>query len=107
MAVLIITNDNYVQEVEKSTKPVLLDIYAPWCGPCQHMVPVLEEVDKELGEKYKIAKVNVDETREVAIKFGVSSIPTFVFIKDGQVKAKETGYISKDDLVEKLNKYLG
>ena len=107
MAVLIITNDNHELEVEKSNKPILIDVYAPWCGPCQHMVPIMEELDKELGEKYKIAKINVDESRELAIKYGVSSIPAFIFIKDNQVLAKETGYISKNDLVEKLQKYFG
>lgn len=105
MAVLIITNSNHTQEVENSNLPVLIDVYAPWCGPCQLMVPILDELDKELGSKYKIGKINVDESRELAIKYGISSIPAFIFIKNNQVVAKETGYMSKDDLVEKLQKY--
>jgi len=107
MAVLIITQDNHKQEVEESKLPVLIDVYAPWCGPCQHMVPILDELEKELGDKYKFGKINVDESRELAIKYSVSSIPAFIFIKDNQVVAKETGYISKEDLTEKLQKYFG
>lgn len=107
MAVLIITNENHKLEVEESTKPVLIDVYAPWCGPCQHMGPILDELEKELGDKYKIGKINVDESRELAIKYGISSIPAFIFIKNNQVVSKEVGYISKDDLKEKLEKYFG
>ena len=98
-----ITPDNHEAEVKNSDKPVILDIYATWCGPCQQMVPVLDELEKELGHKYKFAKLNVDEAREISIKdYGVTSVPTFVFIKDGAVKAKETGYMSKDAFQEKI-----
>lgn len=107
MSILIINNENYKHEVEESTKPVLLDFYAQWCGPCQHMLPILEELSKELSDKYKIAKINVDESRELAIKYNISSIPAFIFIQNNQIKAKETGYMSKEDLKEKLQKYFG
>ena len=106
MAVIAITEENHKKEVEESKKPVILDIYAPWCGPCQQMMPVIEEVEVELGDKYKFVKINVDEARELSIKYGVSSVPTIVFIKDNEVKGKETGYMSKEDFKEKIEKHL-
>lgn len=102
-----ITKENYETEVTKSEKPVIIDVFAPWCGPCQQMIPIFEELEKEHGEKYKFVKLNVDESRELAIQFGVTSIPTFVFIKDGQVQGKETGYIAKEDLLQKIKELLG
>src|ERR1700733_1964731 len=100
---LSITPENYEAEIKQSNKPIILDVYATWCGPCQQMNPIIEELEKELGEVYKFAKLNVDEAREISIKeFGVTSVPTFVFIKDGAVKGKETGYMSKDVLKEKI-----
>jgi len=98
-----ITPDNHEAEIKQSDKPVILDIYATWCGPCQQMTPILEELEKELSSKYKFAKLNVDEAREISIKdYGVTSVPTFVFIKNGTVKGKETGYMSKETLQEKI-----
>lgn len=98
-----ITPENHEAEVKKSSKPIILDIYATWCGPCQQMNPILEELEEEFGNKYTFAKLNVDEAREISIKdYGVTSVPTFVFIKDGVVKGKETGYMSKETLHEKI-----
>ena len=107
MAVITITEENHKKEVEESAKPVIVDVYAPWCGPCQHMMPIIEELEKELGDKYKFVKINVDEARELSIKYGVSSVPTFVFIKDKEVKGKETGYMGKEDFKIKIENYLG
>lgn len=107
MAVIAITEENHKTEIEDSKKPIILDVYAPWCGPCQHMIPIFDELEKEMGQNYKFAKINVDEARELSIKYGVSSVPTFVFIKDNEVKGKETGYISKDDLKDKIKNLLG
>jgi thioredoxin 1 len=104
---IVITTDNIKHEVEESTKPVIIDVYASWCGPCQMMDPIIKELELELGSSYKFAKINVDESRELAIKFGVSSIPTFIFIKDNEIKGKKTGYMSKDDLIAALEEFFG
>lgn len=102
-----ITKDNFDAEVIESKKPVVVDVYATWCGPCQQMAPIFEELEKEHGDSYKFVKINVDESRDLAIRFGVTSIPTFVFVKDGQVKGKETGSIAKEDLAAKIKELLG
>ena len=102
-----ITQENFDAEITKATMPIVLDVYATWCGPCQQMLPILEELEKELGSKYIFAKLNVDEAREISIKYGVTSVPTFVFIKGGKVKGKETGYMSKEVLKEKIEAALG
>lgn len=99
-----ITQQNFEQEITRSTLPVILDVYATWCGPCQQMTPIIEELEAELGAKYKFAKLNVDEAREISIKYGVTSVPTFIFIKNNEVKDKETGYMSKESLQEKIEK---
>ncbi len=106
MAVAI-TQDNFQKEVLSASQPVVLDVYASWCGPCQMMAPVFEELEREHGSTYKFAKLNVDEAREVSIQLGVTSVPTFIFVKDGQIKGRETGYMSKDMLKEKITAYLG
>jgi thioredoxin 1 len=101
-----ITSENFESEVMQSDKPVVLDIFATWCGPCQQMAPVFEELATELGNTYKFAKLNVDESRDVAIKLGATSIPTFVFVKNGEIKGKEIGYMSKEDLLAKIEAHL-
>jgi len=100
---IAITPANHEKEVKQSSQPIVLDIYATWCGPCQQMDPIMEDLEKELGGMYKFAKLNVDEGREISIKeYGVTSVPTFVFIKDGAIKGKETGYMSKDAMRDKI-----
>lgn len=100
---LSITPENHETAIKKANKPVILDIYATWCGPCQQMNPIIEELEKEFASTYIFAKLNVDEARDISIKdYGVTSVPTFVFIKDGVVKGKETGYMSKETFKAKM-----
>lgn len=101
-----ITRSNFEQEIEKSDKPIIIDVYATWCGPCQHMTPIFEELANELGDKYKFVKLNVDESREIATEYNVSSVPTFLFIKNGEVKGSEVGYMSKEALKNKAESLL-
>lgn len=103
---VVITNENVEQEINKSGLPVILDIYATWCGPCQQMAPLFDELEKELGDKVKFAKLNVDEARELSIQYGVTSVPTFVFIKDGVIRHKETGYMAKEDFKNKIEEFI-
>ena len=102
-----ITQQNFEKEITQATQPIVLDIYATWCGPCQQMAPIIEELEKEMGHSYKFAKLNVDDAREISIRYGVTSVPTFIFIKDNEVKGKETGYMSKEMLQEKIEAFLG
>lgn len=103
---LMITNENVEQEINKSTLPVVLDVYATWCGPCQQMAPIFEELEKEFSSKCKFLKLNVDEAREISIQYGITSVPTFVFIKNGEIKHKETGYMNKNDLRSKIENFI-
>lgn len=103
----IITKENVSEEINNSKLPVVIDVYATWCGPCQQMNPIFDQLEKELGDKCKFAKLNVDEARELSIQYGVTSVPTFVFIKNNEIKHKETGYMSKDDLRAKIEDFIG
>jgi len=103
MPELNITDQNFNQEVLQSDKPVLVDFWASWCGPCQMMGPIIEELAREVGDKFKVVKLNVDENQESAQKYGVSSIPTLIFFKGGQEVDKMMGVQSKESLLEKLN----
>ena len=86
---------------------VIIKFGATWCGPCRMMGPVIDDLSKELGQAYKFVKINIDEEREIAIKYSVSSIPTFLFMKDGNVVAKETGFINKEAFKSKITQHLG
>jgi len=105
MAIVDVTDQTFANEVE-SGGTVLVDFWAPWCGPCKMIAPVLEEVDGEIGDKLKIAKVNVDNNPDTASRFGVMSIPTLMVFKDGEMVAKMSGYQPKEQLMQWLNQYL-
>lgn len=99
---LIITEANYETEVLGSKLPVLVDFYADWCGPCKMMAPVLETIAKEYEGKMKVGKCDVDENMILAQKNRVASIPNLILVKEGQVIGNYIGYMSKDELLEKI-----
>lgn len=104
--IITINRHNFKQEIEQASKPVVIDVYATWCGPCQHMAPLFEELEKQYGDKLTFAKLNVDESREIAISYGITSVPTFLFIKNNEVVDKAIGYMSKEDLETKIKQLL-
>ena len=104
MAIVEVTDQNFSDEVKSGT--VLVDFWSPWCGPCKMIAPVLEELDSEIGEQLKIAKLNVDNNPETAGRFGVMSIPTLMVFKDGEMVSKMVGFQPKEQLREWLDSYL-
>lgn len=102
MAAIHISSKNFEKEVLKSDKPVLVDFWAEWCGPCQMLLPVIEELSNEVTNA-KICKINVDEQQELAAQFGVMSIPTLIVFKDGKPAATSVGAQPKDSILQMLN----
>ena len=100
------TDANFEADVIKSGTPVLVDYWAEWCGPCKMIAPILDEVAKEYGSRLQIAKMNVDENRDVPAKFGIRGIPTLMLFKDGQLAATKVGALSKAQLTAFLEPHL-
>ena len=98
-----LNKENFEQEVLKSDKTVLVDFWATWCGPCQMIAPVVEDIANEYQGKIKVAKVNVDDEQELAINYGVMSIPTLIFFKNGNPVKEVVGFHSKSELEEIIN----
>lgn len=103
MAISHVTDKNFTSETSEGL--VLADFWAPWCGPCKMIAPVLEEIDGEMSDKVKIVKLDVDENQETAGKFGVMSIPTLLLFKDGEVVDQIIGFQPKEALVDKINQH--
>ncbi len=98
------TEDNF-DEVINADVPVLVDYWAEWCGPCRMIAPILDEVAEEMGDKVKIAKVNVDDNRNIAMKMGIRGIPTLMVFKNGEMVDQHVGALSKSQLTDLLAKH--
>ena len=101
MSVVHITKTNFEELVINNSKPVLLDFWATWCGPCRMVAPIVEEIAQE-REDILVGKINVDEEMELAVKFGIISIPTQVVMKNGEIANKAVGYMPKEKILERL-----
>lgn len=104
MAIENVSDQNFAQQTAEGL--VLVDFWAPWCGPCKMIAPVLDEIDGEMGDKVKIVKLNVDENQETAGKYGVMSIPTLLLMKDGNIVDQVVGFQPKEALVGVINKHV-
>ena len=101
-----VTDATFDSDVLKSATPVLVDYWAEWCGPCKMIAPILDEVSKDYGDRLQIAKMNVDENRDVPAKFGIRGIPTLMLFKDGQLAATKVGALSKAQLTAFIDSHL-
>ena len=102
MSVFTVTQDNFEREVLAAEKPVLVDFWAPWCGPCRMLAPVIEQIAEETAGRMKVGKVNVDEEPELASAFQIASIPTLVVIRDGKAVQTAVGVQPKDSILAML-----
>ncbi|MCH7510738.1 MAG: thioredoxin [Chloroflexi bacterium] len=98
-----VSDDTFEQEVLKSTKPVLVDFWAPWCGPCRMVAPIVEELATEYDGKIEFVKVNTDDNPNTSVKYGIRSIPTLLVFKDGEAVGQIVGFRPKSDLKERLD----
>lgn len=103
---IILTGDSFAAEVLQSKLPVLVDFWAPWCGPCRKMAPIVDEMTIEFAGKIKVAKVNVDENQELSTKYNIRGIPCLLLFKDGKVIDINVGMVAKSQLVDFINKNL-
>ena len=101
-----VTDGNFAAEVERSSLPVLLDMWAAWCGPCRMIAPVIEELAAELAGRVKVAKLNVDDNKQTAARFGVRSIPTLLVFKDGREVDRLVGALPKQEILRRLQSFI-
>ena len=103
-AIVELSDSSFESEVINSEKPVLVDFWAPWCGPCRALAPVIDEISSDFIDKVKVGKVNVDDNPEISIKFGIRSIPTLMLFKDGKVLEQIVGAVPKSEIERALEK---
>ena len=103
---LFVNDSNFESEVLQSEKPVMVDFYAAWCGPCKMITPFLEEISEEMEDEVKICKLDIDESIDIAQKYGVISIPTLIMFRDGKAVAKNVGALPKPEIEEFINSNL-
>jgi len=106
MAIVHLNDQNFDKEVMKSDLPVLVDFFAEWCGPCKKLSVVFDEVSKAYDGKVKFAKINIEEGQDTANKFGVMSVPTLIFFREGNISAQKSGFLTKEQLVKEINNNL-
>ncbi|OIQ01070.1 MAG: thioredoxin [Zetaproteobacteria bacterium CG2_30_46_52] len=106
MAIINVTDDSFENDVLKASGAVLVDFWAPWCGPCKQIAPLLKEVAEEMGDKITIAKIDIDDNPNTPGKYGVRGIPTLTIFKDGNVQGTKVGAVNKGKLVDFINEHL-
>jgi len=106
MSIKHITSDNFESDVLKSDEPVLMDFWAEWCGPCKVLAPILDQIADEYKGRLQIAKLDVEKSQNIAMQFGVRSIPTLILFKEGVVEAQHVGMLSKEQLTKLLDEKL-
>ena len=104
--VIELTDATFDETVHGSNMPVLVDFWAPWCGPCKMIGPIIEEIAEEYSDKAKVCKLNTDDARDSAMEFGISAIPTLILFRDGQVEKKWVGLTSKKDIAAAIDELL-
>jgi len=105
-AMIQLSDSNFESEVINSQKPILVDFWAEWCGPCKMITPELEKLAAEKNEELKIGKLNVDDNRDTAMKYSISSIPTLLLFKNGELVKKLIGVMSKDKIITEISSFL-
>ena len=106
MATHIITDSNFDEEIKNSPLPILVDFWAEWCGPCKAIAPILDKISDEFSDNVLVGKVNVDEVKEVPVKYGIRSIPTLLFFHKGDIVRQEVGLQSEQALVDGINQII-
>ncbi|QID32828.1 thioredoxin [Pampinifervens florentissimum] len=106
MAVIVLTESNWQAEVINSDKPVVVDFWAPWCGPCRIIAPIVEELAMEMGDRVKFGKLNTDENPNIAMRYGIRAIPTIMLFKNGEVVDTRIGVQPKEALRQMINSHL-